>query len=133
MQFVLNVGERNVCGAMNSYKAIGWIVIVTAIGLGLMSWGEVRVVKKNKLKDNQLQEHVIDWATDQIHNIRCMVDMLNDSDLEDGHRSRIFDDIAEQLVEILDLLEPIDHDKTMLFDWAERFIKDNLMQPSNEH
>jgi len=116
---------------MKPYNTIIWIVIVTLLGVGLLSWGESKMSRdKKKITIAQLEEHVLDWAEERMNDLRNVVDMFNDSAMPDEQLALVNDDIACQLNEIRELIKPIKYERTNLIEWSDSFIERHLL-PEN--
>lgn len=79
--------------------------------------------EKKRLSYTELEEHVTAWVVNQIELLRGMVDEINDdSEIPEEHRIVIFDGIATQFQELLDLMSKINNDERPTLDWAQNFI-----------
>ena len=129
--FVSIAKGRIVEEEMKPYNTIVWIVVITLLGIGLLSLGDSRMSRdKKKITVAQLEEHVLDWAEERMHDLRNIVDMFNDSAMPEEQLALVNDDIACQLVEIRELIKPIRFDRTNLIEWSDSFIERHLL-PEN--
>jgi len=79
--------------------------------------------EKKKLHYEDLEEHVTEWALNQIDLLRAAVDEINDdSTVKEQQRLIIFDGISTQFEEILELLSKINHHSGHIVDWVQNFI-----------
>lgn len=79
--------------------------------------------EKKRLNYTELEEHVTKWTLDQIEKLRCVVDEINDDNgIKMEQRVLLFDGVAHQFQELLDLLKKINHDERHITDWVENFV-----------
>ena len=79
---------------------------------------------KKKLTYIEMEDHVIDWALNQVEGLRCAVDRINDDvSVPESEVSLIFAGIAEQFAELVDLIKPLRHDEKDTLCWMECFVE----------
>ena len=84
--------------------------------------------EKKKISYAELEEHVSAWVFNQIELLRCAVDEISDDDqMEREHRIMLFDGIALQFMELLELISKVNHDSKHIIDWCQNFINKNKL------
>ncbi len=79
--------------------------------------------EKKKLTYQQLEEHVVYWATDQLDDLRQIADNIyRDTSIQDDRKEFIYDGIANQVSHLIDLMTPLSHDEEHLMLWATEFV-----------
>lgn len=127
-QFAWIARERIVRVSMKCFErftGMAWFVGLSFITLFLffLSEGSTMPRDKKRLNYTELEDHVSKWALDQIEKLRCVVDEINDdSGIKLEERVMLFDGIATQFQELLDLLKKINHDEQHVIDWVENFV-----------
>ena len=84
------------------------------------------VVKpRKKMTYEQLEDHVISWAVDQLAMIReAMHDLEYDDTFTDDRKRSICYTYVEPLDCLLNLLIPLRHDQECLIEWASMFMRE---------
>jgi hypothetical protein len=129
-QFAWIARERIVIVGMKQFSLIAWFVGCSFIALFLFFLSDRRSMtrEKKKLNYNELEDHVTKWAMDQIEKLQCVVDEINDDDnVNLEHRILLFDGIAHQFRELLELLKKINHDERHVTEWVEGFVARYLL------
>ncbi len=136
-QFAWIARERIVIVLMKLFEVpsvMGWIVALSFFSLFLffLSEGSSMPREKKRLNYTELEDHVTKWAIDQVEKLRCVVDEINDDNgINMEERILLFDGIAHQFQELLDLLKKINHDERHITDWVENFVGRYLL-PEDE-
>jgi len=124
-QFAWIARERIVTVQMKQFSVLGWVVGLSFLSLFLffLSEGSSMPREKKRLNYTELEEHVTKWTLDQIEKLRCVVDEINDDNgIKMEQRVLLFDGVAHQFQELLDLLKKINHDERHITDWVENFV-----------
>lgn len=78
---------------------------------------------KKKMTKDQLEEHVLGWAFDELEELRDIsMRILNDPSVPDDEIPWIFGGISRQVMSLIKLLVPFDHDQESLLEWAQDFV-----------
>lgn len=78
---------------------------------------------KKKMSVIELEDHIIKWTMDQIDKLRGVVDEVEDSaEIKEKDRLLVFAGIADQLEELLELINKIHHDERHIIEWVRNFI-----------
>jgi len=84
---------------------------------------DVMARSKNKLTYVALEEHVLDWLTDQLEQMRDAIDKLeSDDSIHPKHKELMMLGMAQQVGDLLELMKPLSHDEECLVKWARNFV-----------
>lgn len=106
-------------------KYMGWFVGLSFLSLFIFFLSEARMSReKKRLNYADLEDHVTEWALNQVDMLRAGIDEIeDDSTINESQRLIIFDGIAAQLEELIELMSKINHDSQHIFNWAGNFIE----------
>lgn len=112
------------------YSVIGVFIAIVFVSLFVffLKKGKEDVVarSRNKLTYAALEEHILDWLTDQLEQMRDVTDRLeNDDSVLSKHKELILMGMAQQTADLLELMHPLHHDEECLVEWAKSFIADH--------
>jgi len=125
IQFVAFVRERIAAVIMKHVSVVSWFVGLSFLSLFIFFLSsEARMSReKKRLNYADLEDHVTQWCINQVELLRAAVDEINDdSTIKEQQRLIIFDGIACQFEEILELMSKINHDSQHIFDWVNNFV-----------
>lgn len=109
------------------YSVVGIFVAIVFLSLFIFflkkDEREVMARSKNKLTYTALEEHVLDWLTNQLEQMRDATDRLEkDESVHPKHKEIMMLGMAEQVRDLLELLSPLHHDEECLVEWAKNFV-----------
>lgn len=79
--------------------------------------------EKKKLTYQDLEQHVVYWAVDQLEDLREVAHRIYlDLSIHDEEKELIYGGLARQAFHLLELLIPLRHDEETLIEWANDFI-----------
>lgn len=81
------------------------------------------VRNKKKMTPSDFEEYVVSWWVEQVeHNREIVEELETDRSLCEQERTFIFSGIAEDIVSLLELINPCIHDELQLLDWCKDFV-----------
>ena len=79
--------------------------------------------EKKKLTYDQLEEHVLYWATQRIQDLQDISHRIyRDTSIPDEEKEFIYNGLAEHVSELIELMYPLRHDEENLMLWANEFV-----------
>lgn len=79
--------------------------------------------EKKKLTYQDLEDHTIYWATDRLDELKQLSDKIyNDVSIMDEEKEFIYNGLAHQVEDLVELISPLRHDEEHLLLWATDFI-----------
>lgn len=80
-------------------------------------------MKKKKRDIEFYKDHTITWGIDKLSDIRDVVDDVYRSvSLSAYEKENIIRDYAREVEDLVDLLDPFEHDHDNLIEWAKDFM-----------
>ena len=80
-------------------------------------------MKKKKMSYNDLEEHVITWAVDQLSHLQDVIaEIEEDFSIDEEKKVMIMRNFSQPIDALLDLITPLRHDEECLLEWAFNFV-----------
>ena len=81
--------------------------------------------EKNKLTYQALEEHAIYWVTDQLEDLKeTATNIYLDQSIVDEEKEFIYNGLARQVSNLIELMHPLRHDEQSLLEWAQEFVNE---------
>lgn len=88
--------------------------------------------EKKKLTYQELEEHAIYWATDRLEELRQVADKIyQDMSIIDEEKEFIYNGLAQQVSDLIELMSPLRHDEDHLILWANEFVDEYATYDKN--
>ncbi len=79
--------------------------------------------EKKKMSYEDLERHVINWAVEQLSDLReCTFEIEDDATLTDEKRLLLLSNLSKTVDDLLCLLNPLRHDAVCLVEWGFNFV-----------
>ena len=123
---------------MRRYSIVGILVAIAFVALFvffLKKTGSREMAReKKKFTLVQLEEHVTFWIISEIEKLRDAVDVITyDDSIGEVEKDLMLSGVANQFIDLLELLYPIKHDEDSLVEWTHSFIQKYKLPDTDEH